>query len=123
MHRPEKIRRIKMHYIGIDWADEKHDIYIINDSGKELARFEISNDREGMLKLLAKAQKLSKGTSSVLFAMEKSSGPLAEFILDHNYTLYSMNPQVVDRYRDRHRISGKTEFLNHLYQFFNFFEV
>jgi len=112
-----------MHYIGIDWADEKHDIYIINDSGKELARFEISNDREGMLKLLAKAQKLSKGTSSVLFAMEKSSGPLAEFILDHNYTLYSMNPQVVDRYRDRHRISGKTEFLNHLYQFFNFFEV
>ncbi len=76
-----------MHYVGIDWADEKHDIYITNDSGKELACFEISNDRKGMLKLLAKAQKLSQDTSSVLFAMEKNSGPLTEFILDHNYTV------------------------------------
>lgn len=40
-----------MHYVGIDWADEKHDIYITNDSGKELACFEISNDQKGMLKL------------------------------------------------------------------------
>ncbi len=95
-----------MHYVGIDWADEKHDIYIANDSGKELACFEISNDRKGMLKLLAKAQKLSKDTSSVFFAMEKSSGPLAEFILDYNYAFYSINPKVVDRYRDRHRVSG-----------------
>jgi len=59
-----------------------------------------------MVKLLVKVQKLSKGTSSVLFAMQKNSGPLAEFILDHNYTLYSINPTVVDRYQDRHRISG-----------------
>ena len=95
-----------MHYVGIDWADEKHDIYITNDSGKKLACFEISNDQKGMLKLLAKIQKLSKDTSSILFAMEKSSGPLAEFILDHNYTLYSINPKVVDRYRDRHKVSG-----------------
>jgi len=55
-----------MHYVGIDWTDEKHDIYITNDSGKELVCFETSNDQKGMLKLLAKAQKLSKDTSSVL---------------------------------------------------------
>ncbi len=72
-----------MHHVGTDWADEKHDIYITNNSGKELACFEISNDRKEMLKLLAKAQKLSQDTSLVFFAMEKNSGPLAEFILDH----------------------------------------
>jgi len=49
-----------MHYVGIDWADEKHDIYITNDSGKKLSCFEISNDRKGMLKLLAKAQRHPK---------------------------------------------------------------
>lgn len=100
----KKTRRIKMHYVGIDWADEKHDIYITNDSGKKLACFEISNDQKGMLKLLIKAQKLSQGTSSVLFAMEKNSSPLAEFILNHNYILYSINPKIIDRYRDRHRV-------------------
>jgi len=76
MHRPEKTGRIKMHYVGIDWANEKHDIYITNDSGKELACFEISNDQKGMLKLLATTQKLSKGTSSVLLlpALDLSGG-------------------------------------------------
>jgi len=57
-----------------------------------------------MPKLLIKAQKLSQDTSSVLFAMEKNSGPLAEFILNHNYILYSINPKIIDRYRDRHRV-------------------
>ena len=56
----------------VDWADEKHNIYITNDSGKELACFQISNDRKGMLRLLAKTQKLYKDTSSVLFTMEKT---------------------------------------------------
>jgi len=41
-------------------ADEKHDIYITNNSGKELACFEISNDQKGMLKLLIKQIKKYK---------------------------------------------------------------
>ena len=36
-----------MYYIGIDWADEKHDLCILAENGVVHSAFEISNDQRG----------------------------------------------------------------------------
>jgi hypothetical protein len=34
-----------MYYIGIDWADQKHDICVLDQQGNKVREFEISHDQ------------------------------------------------------------------------------
>lgn len=95
-----------MYYVGIDWATKKHDIYITDDSGKKLTAFEISDNQGGLTLLVKQVQKFTTNQGEVLFAMETDKGLLVEFLLDCGYTVYSINPKAVDRFRDRYRVSG-----------------
>jgi len=95
-----------MFYIGIDWADDHHNIYVTDDSAQRLDSFQIKHSYEGLQLLKSKVEKLTPDKSQVIFALEKSQGLLAGFILQQGYTLYSINPKAVDRYRDRYRSSG-----------------
>lgn len=95
-----------MFHIGIDWADDHHDIFIIDDTGTKIDYFRISHDPKGMSFLQDKVRKLSVSKEQVLFAMETHKNLLVDFLLDEGYTVYSINPKSVDRYRDRYRVSG-----------------
>ena len=95
-----------MFHTGIDWADDHHDIYIIDDSGTKVDSFRIEHNPQGLLFLRDKIRKLSVGKEQVLFAIETHKNLLVEFLLDEGYTVYSINPKSVDSYRDRYRVSG-----------------
>ena len=95
-----------MFYIGIDWADDHHNIYVTDDSAQRLDSFQIKHSYQGLQLLKSKLENLTSDKNQVLFAMEKSQGLLAGFILQQGYTLYPINPKSVDRYRDRYRASG-----------------
>jgi len=96
-----------MFCIGIDWADDHHNIYVTSDdSAQRLDSFQIKHSYQGLQLLKSKVEKLTPDKSQVIFALEKSQGLLAGFILQQGYTLYSINPKAVDRYRDRYRSSG-----------------
>ena len=36
-----------MYYVGIDWADRHHDIYVTDEGGEKLMAFRIDHDPEG----------------------------------------------------------------------------
>ncbi len=95
-----------MFYIGIDWADDHHDIFIIDESGTKVDSFSIKHNPEGMCFLRDKIRSLSVSKDLVLFALETHKNLLVDFLLDEGYTVYSINPKSVDRYRDRYRTSG-----------------
>ena len=38
-------------YVGIDWADDHHDVHVTDDSAIVLDAFSIAHSREGMGKL------------------------------------------------------------------------
>ncbi len=40
-----------MVYVGIDWADDHHDVHITNDTTKILAKFQIAHDCDGFANL------------------------------------------------------------------------
>lgn len=95
-----------MLYVGIDWADSNHQIFVTSDSAQELASFSITHDAEGFKRLLSKTRSLSQKRKDVLFAIETPNHPLVEYLLDRGYTICAINPKAVDRYRDRHHLSG-----------------
>ena len=36
-----------MHYLGIDWATEKHDLCLLAEDGRVLSEFTITSDLKG----------------------------------------------------------------------------
>ncbi|HRR96789.1 MAG TPA: IS110 family transposase [Candidatus Ratteibacteria bacterium] len=98
-----------MIYVGIDWSDEDHKVYLTDDSEKRLDAFVILHTPEGVSELFARVEKFAKSVDDVLFAVEKPSGLLVSAILDRGFTLYPINPKAVDRYRDRFKVSGKKD--------------
>lgn len=95
-----------MFYIGIDWADDHHDIFVIDESGKGIDSFKITHTPEGMSSFRDKVRNLPAPKDQILFAIETHNNLLVDFLLDEGYTVYSINPKSVDRYRDRYRPSG-----------------
>ena len=95
-----------MYYIGIDWADDHHDVFITDDSAVKLEAFTISHTAEGIYSLRDKLRKLTPSKEQILIGLETPKNLVVSSLLDEGYTVYSLNPKSVDRYRDRYRVSG-----------------
>ena len=94
-----------MIYVGIDWADDHHDVAITDDSATTFAQFQIAHDSTGFSMLHDKITDFEKAPSSVLVAIETSRGLLVHELLRLGYVVYSINPKAVNRYKDRYVLS------------------
>ena len=93
-------------YIGIDWADDHHDIHVTDDSAVALDSFSIPHSYDGMKKLRERLGKSSSDPGNVLVAVESHQGLLIYALLEARYLVYPINPKAMDRYRDRYRMSS-----------------
>ena len=93
-------------YVGIDWADDHHDIYVTDDAAIELDSFSISHSSEGMEKLMKRVDRCCTGREAVLVAIESHQRLLIYALLEAGYLVYPINPKSMDRYRDRYRMSS-----------------
>lgn len=66
-----------MHYLGIDWADEKHDVCLLAADGRILSQFSIPNDLYGFQKL---DQRLNK-IKDLKINIERSDGLLVDWLV------------------------------------------
>jgi len=92
-------------YVGIDWADDHHDIHVTDDTATVLGSFTIPHSCEGMAKLENRVGKCCTNREAVLVAIESHQGLLIYALLEAGYTVYPINPKAIDRYRDRYRMS------------------
>lgn len=95
----------QMIYVGIDWADDHHDIAITDDSAKTLDQFRIDHSCDGFALLHSHIANHQTSPSLVLIAIETSRGLLVHELLQKGYTVYAINPKAVNRYKDRHVLS------------------
>ncbi|HEV3289857.1 MAG TPA: IS110 family transposase [Streptosporangiaceae bacterium] len=95
-------------YCGIDWAEDHHDIAVVDRDGKLLARRRISDDVGGLATLLALlAEHGDTAGDRVPVAIETPRGLLVACLRATGRAVYPVNPMAVARYRDRHSVSGK----------------
>lgn len=94
-------------YCGIDWATTHHDIAVINDDGKAVARGRVSNDAAGfaaLLTLLAEAG--DTATDPIPVGIETDRGLFVAALRETGRVIYPINPLAASRYRARYSVSG-----------------
>lgn len=94
-----------MIYVGIDWGDKNHRVFITDDTGERLDSFSIEHSLKGVESLFEQVRKFAKEQKEILFGLETSKGILVNSILEKGYIVYALNPKCVDRYRDRYKAS------------------
>lgn len=95
-----------MIYVGTDWAEDHHDICIIDEHGQGLAAFRIRDGLEGISRLHARLADHADEPDEVVVGLETDRGLLVDALVAAGYQLYAINPLSVSRYRDRHTTSG-----------------
>ncbi|HEY2305801.1 MAG TPA: IS110 family transposase [Streptosporangiaceae bacterium] len=95
-------------FCGIDWAEDHHDIALVDRDGGLLARARISDDAAGLARLLELlAEHGDSAGNPVPVAIETPRGLLVACLRVTGRHVYPVNPMAVARYRDRHSIAGR----------------
>lgn len=95
-------------FIGIDWADQKHDIYVIDRSGQGFHR-ELEHSPENIDAWVAEMLKLADG-QPIAIMLEQSRGALVYALMfRENVLLYPINPKQLARYRESFPGGGKND--------------
>src|SRR5580704_6678962 len=97
------------HFAGFDWAKDHHDVVIVNRQGQIVAQFTFPHSAEGWQKW----QECVRSYPAIGVALETSSGPAVERLLESGATVFPMNPKSAKSYRQRKAPSGtKTDRLD-----------
>jgi transposase len=94
-------------YCGIDWATDHHDIAVVDDDGRVVARGRVGNDAAGFaqaLTLLAEAG--DSADNPIPVAIETDHGLWVAALRETGRVIYPINPLAASRYRPRHAVSG-----------------
>jgi hypothetical protein len=96
-------------FIGDDWAEDHHDVEVMSEAGKVLARRRLPEGVAGMARLHELAgQHLDDDAdgAQVVVGIETDHGPWVAALVAAGYTVCAVNPLQASRYRERHGVSG-----------------
>lgn len=90
-----------MWYAGIDWADEKHDVLIIDDAGHQIGKRQVKHSVEGLAELTTFLQSIRSPVRKAELAcsVEPTHGLLITALLEAGFSVYPVNPTTIDRRR------------------------
>lgn len=95
-----------MIFVGDDWAEEHHDIEILDEAGATLARRRLPEGLEGVSALHALVAEYAENPEEVVIGIETDRGLWVGSLVVAGYQVYAINPKVASRYRERHATSG-----------------
>ncbi len=95
-----------MIYLGIDWAEDHHDLCLLSEEGERLATARVPEGIRGLRSIHELVAAQTEDASSVVVGIEIDRGLLVHGLVASGYQVYGINPFAVSRYRDRHATSG-----------------
>ena len=105
-----------MLFVGDDWAEDHHDVELVDDQGRLLARRRLPEGITGLTTLHALiAEHLpeewaeledAEAQARVKVGIETDRGPWVAALVSAGYEVFAINPMSVARYRERHSTSG-----------------
>lgn len=95
-----------MIFVGDDWAEAHHDIYICDEAGARLAARRFPEGIEGIGGLHELIATHAEGPAEVAVGIETDRGLWVQSLVEVGYQVYAINPRAASRYRDRHSVSG-----------------
>jgi transposase len=105
-----------MLFVGDDWAEDHHDVEIVDEAGKVLARRRLPEGLAGVTRLHALIAELmpddwvdlepGEAAGRVKVGIETDRGSWVGALVAAGYQVFAINPLSVARYRERHSTSG-----------------
>ncbi len=91
-----------MWYAGIDWADDHHDLVVLDDSGRQIVSRRVAHTAAGLADLTTTLSQICASTSKEQLAciVETNRGLLITALLEAGFAVYPVNPKTVDRRRN-----------------------
>lgn len=98
-----------MLYVGDDWAEDHHDVEVMDQSGRTVGKAKLPEGVAGIARLHAMIGKhLGEDAESaqVTIGIEIDRGPWVRALVAAGYTVIGVNPLQAARYRERLAVSG-----------------
>ncbi|PNE39955.1 IS110 family transposase [Streptomyces noursei] len=90
---------------GIDWAENHHDVALVDEAGQLVAKRRVNDDAEGYRQLLGMLAEAGDSLQDPIpVAVETACGLLFACLRATGRKVYSINPMAVARYRERYRV-------------------
>jgi len=96
-------------FVGDDWAEDHHDIEVMDQAGKVLAKRRLPEGMAGMTQLHELTGRFvpeDAADAEVVIGIETDRGPWVAALVAAGYVVYPVNPLQASRYRERHGVSG-----------------
>lgn len=105
-----------MLFVGDDWAEDHHDLEIVDENGRRLARARLPEGLDGITRLHALVAQHAAAvwadlppeqiSAQVIIGIETDRGPWVTALRAAGYQVFAINPLSAARYRQRHSTSG-----------------
>jgi len=98
-------------FVGDDWAEDHHDVEVMDASGRVLERAKLPEGAAGMARLHAMLGEQLGGDADdasvqVQVGIETDRGLWVQALAASGYLVFGINPLQTSRYRERHGVSG-----------------
>jgi transposase len=103
-------------FVGDDWAEDHHDVELVDEGGRRLARARLVEGLTGVSRLHVLIAEHSpeewadlpaeEAAGRVVIGIDTDRGPWVQALLAAGYVVFAINPMQVARYRERHSTSG-----------------
>ena len=102
-----------MLFVGDDWAEDHHDVEVMDEAGRRLSKATLPEGIAGMARLHAmiaaqwdQDADLDAQADQVKIGIETDRGPWVQALIAAGYQVYAVNPLQASRYRERLSVSG-----------------
>ena len=100
-----------MLFVGDDWAEDHHDVEVLDEAGRRLGRARLPEGVAGIDRFHALVGRFAdpddeSGAGPVLVGIETDRGPWVAALVAAGYRVFAVNPAQAARFRERHAISG-----------------
>src|SRR5665811_938371 len=95
-----------MIFVGDDWAEDHHDVWVMDADGRRLVFQRFDEGVEGVSGFHALVADFVSDPVEVVVGIETDRGLWVHALVGAGYQVYAINPKAAARYRDRHSISG-----------------
>jgi transposase len=107
---------LRVLFVGNDWAEDHHDVEIVDEAGRRLARRRLPEGLEGITGLHELIGQFvppdwaeldpTVASARVKVGIETDRGVWVQALVAAGYEVFAINPMSVARYRERHSTSG-----------------
>jgi transposase len=96
-----------MIFVGVDWAEDHHDVCVMDSDGLVLGKRRVSDTVSGIGELHELVGSHTRDDEDeVVVGIEIDRGLVVTALIAAGYEVYAINPLASSRYRDRHATSG-----------------